>query len=289
MTIEVIPNPEPIGAEVRGIDLSRPYSEAEFAQVRGALDKHGMIFIRNQKVPADNFLEFSSRFGQHEHHLYKNFLHPEHPEILILSNIVENGKPVGLSDAGLYWHTDGAYAPRPHLYTLLHGQEIPTDANGVSLGNTMFVSAVHAFKTLDRAMQDKLRPLVGGHSLAYTHARRKKAGAKSDAGDKVAKEELAAQTDVYHPVVWKHPRSGAECLYVNENSTFGFKGMGESEAMPLIEKLCAHITRPEAVYHHKWQPGDVIVWDNLQSQHKITADFTPQQRRRLHRTTVTGW
>ncbi len=98
--------------------------------------------------------------------------------------------------------------------------------------------------------------------------------------------QRARSPDLYHPIIWPHPRSSRPCLYVNEGTTFGIEGMPADEAMPLIRELCAHITRPEAVYHHHWRVGDLLVWDNYSTQHKVTFDYNPEQRRKMHRTTV---
>ena len=288
MTIRVIPSAQPVGAEIQGLDLGRPIIAAEFAEVQAGLDRHGMICIRGQRISPERFLDFSGRFGAHEKHLFANFLHPEHPEILMLSNIVENGRPIGLADAGQNWHVDGSFNAKPQLYSLLHSQEIPVDEKGAPLGDTSFASTIYAFETLDSATRDLLRPLQALHSLGRQYAKRKAQG-KRGAHDKVTTQQMDIAPDVYHPAVMRHPRTGKECLYVNTNTTFGFKGMPDEEAGPLIDRLVEHITRPEFVYRHKWQPGDIIVWDNFAVQHMVSINFGPQQRRLMHRTTVTGW
>jgi taurine dioxygenase len=288
VTIRVIPNEQPVGAEIRGVDLGQPLDDATLADVRAALDRHGMIYLRGQTVPPSRFLDFSGRFGAHEKHLFTQFLHPEHPEILILSNIVDNGRPVGLADAGQNWHVDGSFAAKPHLYSLLHSQEIPRDEEGRPVGDTLFASSTYGFETLDSALQDKLRGLKALHSLTRQYAKRK-AQAIKGAHDKASNEQMNTAPDVYHPAIMRHPRTGKECLYVNINTTFGFKDMPDEQAIPLIEQLVAHVTRPQFVYAHKWQPGDVLVWDNFQVQHTARIDYKPHQRRLMHRTTVTGW
>jgi hypothetical protein len=98
--------------------------------------------------------------------------------------------------------------------------------------------------------------------------------------------QKARNPDIHHPMAWPHPHSGRECLYVNEGTTFGIRDMAADEAEALLGQLCAHIVRPELVYHHKWRVGDVLVWDNYSTQHKVSFNFGPERRRRMHRATV---
>jgi taurine dioxygenase len=289
VTLRIIPSGQPVGAEVQGVDLERPLTAAAFAQVHAALDRHGVICIRGQQhVPPARFLAFSGRFGAHEQHLFTQFLHPGHPEILILSNIEEDGRPIGLADAGRNWHVDGSFNAKPHLYSLLHAQEIPRREDGSPLGDTLFASTVYAFATLDAPTRELLRGLDALHSLARQYARRREQ-ARVGPHQQATTGQMGTARDVWHPAVLRHPRTDAECLYVNGNTTFGLRGMPEQEASALIDRLVAHITRPGLVYRHRWQPGDILVWDNFQVQHRAEIDYAPSQRRRMHRTTVTGW
>lgn len=284
MSLNVIPNEVPVGAEVVGVDLSRPVDDAVLAGLRGALDEHGMIFLRDQALTPAQYVAFGRRLGTMERHVFDQFLLKDHPEIVVLSNIVENGKAIGVADAGQYWHTDGAFTKRPHIYSVLHSQEIPNDEHGRPLGNTMFVSTVHAFATLPAALQQQLRPLSGLHSLIAQYEKKKSSGIGRHVP--LTPEQKQRTPDLYHPVVWPHPRSGRECLYVNEGTTFGIDGMPESEALPLIRRLCEHVSRPENIYHHSWKVGDVLIWDNYSTQHKVNFNFGPEHRRRMHRMTV---
>ena len=284
MTLNVVPNKEPVGAEVVGLDLASPVDDASLAGLRAALDEHGLIYLRNQAITPAQYVALGRRLGTLERHVFDQFLLKEHPEIVVLSNIVENGKPVGVADAGQYWHTDGAFTRQPHIYSVLHSQEIPTDEHGQALGNTMFVSTVHAFATLPEVLQQRLRPLRGLHSLIAQYEKKKSSGIGRHVP--LTPEQKQRTPDLYHPIVWLHPRSGRECLYVNEGTTFGIEGMPEAEAMPLIRELCAHISRPETVYHHSWRVGDVLIWDNYSTQHKVSFNFGPERRRRMHRMTV---
>src|SRR5262245_20273624 len=176
MPMRVIPNEAPVGAEVAGVDLSRPVDEETFAGLRAALDAHGLIYLRGQALTPAQYVAFGRRLGALERHVFDQFLLAGQPEIVVLSNIVENGKAIGVADAGQYWHTDGAFTPKPHIYSVLHSQEIPTDDEGEALGNTMFVSTTHAFDTLPAALQQRLRPLRGLHSLIAQYEKKKSSG-----------------------------------------------------------------------------------------------------------------
>jgi len=282
--VEIVANREPVGAEIRGLDLRKPVSDSDLATVRGALDEYGLVCLRDQAIEPAEYVAFGRRLGTLERHVFDQFLLKDHPEIVVLSNVVENGKAVGVGDAGLYWHTDGAFTRQPHIYSVLHAQEIPTDESGRALGDTLFASTVHAFAQLPPDRQQLLRGLRGLHSLIQQFAKKQNSGIGRHAP--LTPGQKARTPDLFHPVVWPHPRSGRECLYVNEGTTFGIAGMNDGDAMTLIRELCDHISRPENVYSHSWRVGDVLVWDNYSTQHKVTFNFGPEHRRRMHRMTV---
>lgn len=287
MPLTITPNLAPVGAELSGIDLRSAVAADELAALRAALDRYGMIFLRNQPLSPAQFVAFSALFGTLEAHVFDQFVMKDQPEVLVLSNIVEDGRQVGVADAGQFWHVDGAFNVKPHLYSMLNAKEIPVGADGQPLGDTMFTSTIHAFETLAPAVQAALRPRRGLHSLIRQYEKK----AHSSVGPHVplTPEQRAAKPDRYHPAVWPHPRTGRENLYVNEGTTFGFADMSDDDAEPLLRELFAHIVRPQVIYHHQWQVGDVLVWDNCAVQHKVNFNFGPEHRRRMHRTTVTGW
>ncbi|MGE0798552.1 MAG: TauD/TfdA dioxygenase family protein [Lautropia sp.] len=284
MPFEIVPNPVPVGAELRGLDASRPLADADLAQLRGALDDYGVVYLRDQPLTPDQYVAFGARLGTLRRHVFDQFLLASQPSILVISNIVENGRQIGVADAGQYWHTDGAFEAEPHIYSVLNAQEIPHDDGGKPLGSTMFVSTVHAFATLDDEIRARLRGRRGFHSLIAQYEKKQHTG--KGAHVPLTDEQKARNPDRFHPLVWPHPRSGRECLYVNEGTTFGIEGMPDDEALPLIARLCEHIVRPEVIYHHRWQVGDLLIWDNYSTQHKVNFDYGPQRRRKMHRLTV---
>lgn len=284
MAIEVIPNAAPVGAQIVGLDLRQPPDDQAAALLRTALDDHGMIFIRDQHITPAQYLAFCRRLGELQRHALDQFLLEGQPEILVLSNVVEDGRQLGVADAGQYWHTDGAFSRQPHIYSSLHAQEIPVGEDGGALGDTMFVSTVHAFRTLPAPLQDKLRSLQGTHSLIAQYEKKKNSGIGRHVP--LTDAQKARNPDLLHPLVWRHPRSGKECLYVNEGTTFGIDGMDATQAEELIRMLCDHIVQPGLIHRHHWRVGDILVWDNFSTQHKVSFDFGPQHRRRMHRTTL---
>lgn len=140
MPVTITPNAAPVGAELSGVDLRTPLAPEDLASIRSALDRHGMIVLRNQPLSPAQFVAFSALFGTLEAHVFDQFLLKDQPEVLVLSNITENGRQMGVADAGQFWHVDGAFNAKPHLYSLLNAQEIPLDAGGAPLGDTMFTT-----------------------------------------------------------------------------------------------------------------------------------------------------
>ena len=284
MELQIYPTHTPVGAQISGIDLSEPIDDSTIEKIKSVLDDFGMIYLRNQLITPAQLVAFGRRLGQLEKHVFDQFLLHDYPEIVVLSNIIENGIQIGVSDAGQFWHTDGAFNQSPHIYSMLHSQEIPVDAAGQSLGDTMFVSTVNAFKRLDANMQNQLKGLNGLHSLITQY--KKKMTSKVGKNVPLTNEQKARTPDLYHPVIWVHPRSGKECLYINEGTTFGIQGMDEKNAIELIEQLCDHIKKPEFVYCHKWAVGDILIWDNFSTQHKVNFNFSSAHRRKMHRMSI---
>ena len=270
----------PFGYEILGVDINAGIDDSTRAQIRRAFDSEGVVFMRGQALDTLHHVEFSRRFGDLEIHFLKQFLHPAHPEILVVSNIVENGRPVGQADAGRYWHSDLTYAVTPSRGSVMCAVEIPVSDTGVALGDTCFASAALAYEALDSAMKRRLDGMQAVHRFDARY-RRNAAIVELDG------EQAAAQADVVHPVVLRHPVTGRPGIYVNELFTVRVVGLAEKDSRDLIDELCAHVTRREFVYRHHWQPGDVLMWDNYTVQHLAIGDYGAA-RRRMHKTTLKG-
>jgi taurine dioxygenase len=210
----------------------------------------------------------------------EKYLLPGYPEIFRVSSITENGQRIGGS--GEFWHTDLSYVERPSRGSLLYSIEVPI-RNGVVLGDTEFGSTAAAFEALPQAMKKQLRGLKAVHRFSDIYSKINKG--RSDAAP-LSAEQKARTPDVVHPVVLKHPLSGRESIFVNEGFTSHIIGLPEDESRALLAELYAHCTKPEFIYVHKWQAGDLIMWDNWSTVHRATGGYTPDERRLLHRTTL---
>jgi taurine dioxygenase len=256
-------------AEVNGVDLREQLSEAAFQKILAAWHQFGVLRFRNQQIDGRHLKSFSARFGRLEIHIHKEFLDPEHPEVLLLSNRKRpDGSPIGMAETGRRWHSDLQYAAVPCIASVLFGQQTPTIG-----GDTVFASATAAYDALSEAMKHRLDGLVAIQSYAKT---------TSD-GVKEAREKIVP--DVQHPAVLVHSATGRKALYVSESMTRGFVGMPQDEAEDLLAELVSHLTHPEFVWAQQWKSNDLIIWDNRAVIHRATPyDLT--QTRHMLRTTV---
>lgn len=284
--MEVIGSGKPVGAEVRGVDLAAELDDETIAAIRHAVDTHGMIYFRGQQLPPERQVALSHRFGRVQKHVRQEFALSGYPEIHLISNVKEGERSIGSAYAGDDWHTDLCFMREPLRYAMLHALEVPTDATGRVLGDTHFASTTYAYDTLPA---DLKRAISGRHGIFQYHraqALKQQARAKDHARPDLTAEQKAATPDVTHPIVVTHPISGRKLIYVNRVYTFGIVGMSEEDAQPLLQQLFAHIARPEVVYVHHWQAGDVIMWDNWPTQHQAIGDYRLPQRRLMHRTAM---
>lgn len=279
--ISVVPADAPLGAEIRGVDLSKEIDDETFTEIDRAFAEREVIFFRNQTITPEQHVAFARRFGSLEIHNMRQFTLPEAPEVLVLSNIRdENGNLVGLADAGRTWHTDMSWSERPPRGSLLYAIEIPM-RDGVALGDTLFASARAAYDALSEDMKERIKGLRAVHQL---DSRKRIQDERSRPKASKPKE----QPDVIHPVARTHPVTGKKSIYVNSGECTGIVGMPEEEALPLIEELEAKVLQPEFIYRHKWQPGDLVIWDNCSCQHLAIQDYDLPDRRLMHRVTVNG-
>jgi len=273
----------PLGAEITGIDLGQPTGSATLQEIENVFHDRGVIVFRDQRLTEEQHIAFSRRLGDLEIHVATQYLWPGHPEILTVSNIVENGRNIGLADAGQYWHTDLSYLAHPSRCSLLYAREVPVQ-DGKVLGDTLFASAAHALDTLPAELRTRIE---GKHAIHRYGDRYKKQQAAGGRGA-LAESQLEKVPDVTHPIVRPHPITGRKVLFVNEGFTVEIVGLPQEESEALLRELFAHITRPEALYRHRWRQGDLLMWDNCLAQHKAIRDYELPLRRLMHRTTVSG-
>ena len=278
--MEIAPSGDVIGAEIEGVDLAQPLSEADFARIEAAFDRHAVICFRDQKLSEPKLIEFARRFGEVERIFLTHYAHPEYPEIMLVSNIQENGRDIGHADAGRVWHTDMSYTAKPPRATMLYALEVPVD-NGRVLGDTLFSSAADAHDSLPAEQRERIAKLRAIHQVA---GRRARTGTGQE--DQALRYQQPA---VVHPVVRTHPRTGRKCLYVSKGECEGIEGMPKDEALALIDALADRTVDPRFRYTHRWRAGDLLMWDNCAVQHLASHDYEwPRHRRLMHRITVGG-
>lgn len=269
----------PLGAQVLGLDLAQPLSFGDFQRLHHAhLDHHVLVF-RDQRITPQQQVDFSRRFGPLQIHVLRQFQLPTQAEVLIISNIVENGQPIGLGDAGHFWHSDLSYKEVPSLGSMLHAQELPDEG-----GDTVFANMHLAWESLPAALRHAARGARAEHSYLsqYEELRRRNPWRPA-----LTQAQIDEVKPVTHPVVRVHPETGRRALFVSEHFTTRIVGLPDDESRALLEELFAHSVRPEHLYVHRWQPHDLVFWDNRSLMHLATG-CPPDQRRKLYRTTIEG-
>ena len=269
------------GAEIV-IDLARDIDDETFREIERAFHDNVVVVFRGQQLSNARHVEFSRWFGKLEIHIVEKYLLPGFPEILLISNIRdERGEHIGLADAGFTWHTDTSYRRRPSRCSLLYAKEVP-HRDGRPLGETVFANTIAAYEALPEAMRRRIDGLKAIHRYS---ARRRVADSPRP---KLTQEQLAETPDIPHPIVRTHPYTGRKSLYVTAGECIGIDSMPEDEGVDLVAELDAYCVRPEFLYRHKWQVGDLLMWDNATSMHLAICDYALPQRRLMHRTTVVG-
>jgi taurine dioxygenase len=284
-----------LGAEIRGIDLSQPLDDDTFARLARAFFENEVVFFRNQRITPEQQVAFTRRFGVLEQHVRKEHRLEGYPEILIVSNVVnEQGKAIGVEDAGRFWHSDLSYKREPSLLSALYALEVPVK-DGVVLGQTDFASTTAAYDALPESTKQRLQKLTNVHSYRYYRAKNVAAqkeeqarGARTVQEHNLTPEQLASVPDSEAPIVRTHPVTGRKGLFINEAHTSHVVGLPRAESDALRAELCAHIIKPEFRYEHRWQAGDLLMWDNAAVLHKANFNYDLPLRRLMHRTTVRG-
>lgn len=271
----------PLGAEILDLDLSLPPDRETITAIREAfLASQGVLIFRDQRITPEEHIAFSRQFGPLMIHVLRQYLLPGHPEILIVSNVIENGKPIGLGDAGRYWHSDLSYAPEPSLGSLLHAQELPAQG-----GDTSFANMYAAYEALPAEIKRRIEGRRAAHSYQNSYDRFVDAGSKWR--PPLTDAQKAEVKEVIQPVVRSHPETGRKALFVNESFTSRILDLPEPESRELLDFLFAHSTQERFIYRHRWQHFDLVFWDNRCAIH-LAHGCPPELRRHMHRTTVKG-
>jgi taurine dioxygenase len=278
MEISVSPVHDRFVAEVAGVDLSRPLDDDGFTRIHDAFLEHSTLVFRGQALSNEQHIAFSRRFGKLEIHTAKHWLLPDFPEILVLSNRGEDGT-TPIVNGGAYWHSDMTYRAEPPLGSLLYALEVPPEG-----GDTLYTDMHAAYETLDEETKRRIEDLEAIHRYGDRYLMM---ASEDKERPPLTGEQLAEVPDVVHPVVRTHPETGRKALFVNEGFTVAIAGLAKDESKALLEKLFRHSVQPAHMYRHRWQAGDLVMWDNRCTMHRAT-EYDPRYNRAMHRTTVQG-
>ena len=278
--MKVTPLSPAMGAAVTGINAA-DLDNAGFNALRDALHEHLMLAVRDQALDPAAQTAFTQRFGEIQYHINSEYKLMDQPEVLVLSTKLVNGKNIGIPDAGSDWHSDHAYVDRPTAYTILQSITVPKQG-----GDTEWTSMAAAYDGLDAPMKQKLEGLIGIHSFnRFRNPRMTRPTRHPNPAQYFAER---SPPDAFHPIVRTNPFTGRKALYISPRFTLGIKDMDDSQAQSLLDALFAHIANRDFVYHHKWRPGDLVMWDNRATLHLACGGVKLPEIRHMHRTTVLG-
>ena len=270
-----------LGAEVTGVDLRR-LDDASFERIHQAFLDYQVIVVREQSLTPDVQLAFSRRFGPLEDQLNAHYTVEGYPEVLVLSNDVKDGKPVGLIDGGDFWHSDSSHRERPSMATMLYAVKNPSQG-----GDTEFANMYAAYETLPAALKQRIAGLSGVHAVSKLKNKRVTVSARRPDGKDFYERQKAIPDQVW-PLVRTHPETGRKGLYVSPRFTIGIEGLPEAEADEILDQLFAHQIREEFLYRHRWRDGDLVIWDNRCVIHHATGGYIYPDVRTMYRTVVAG-
>ena len=268
--IETRPIAPALGAEIGGVDLSRPLGDDVIAEIRQALLQYLVVFFRDQDITPEQHLTFARRFSDLVTYPMVKGL-DDYPEIAPVVKLEHE-----TANFGGIWHSDTTYLPVPPLGAILVARELPQKG-----GDTLFANMVMAYDALPDDMKEKLSGLIAINSSAKDHVAKSRQDRQKDMDD--VPEPLSAE----HPAVRTHPETGLKSLYVNRGHTVGFKGMAEDESAPLLEELFEHQTQGKFTCRFQWRPGSIAFWDNRSAQHNPINDYHGHKRV-MHRITLAG-
>lgn len=284
MNFDVVALDGGIGAELRGLDLAEAWDADTVAAVRTAWLEHCVLLFRDQVLDDGQLLAFTRQFGELEFPptkllgLKKKIDQPDEvpPEINVISNVTENGIPIGQLGAGeCAWHTDSAFVEIPPAASILYALEIPPEG-----GNTSFLNMYKAWETLPEDMREEIDDYTAKHDFTYTSAGER----RKDYPEVTDPSQSPGPT---HPLVRTHPETGRKCLYLGRRLNSYINGLSVLESEDLLDRLWLHAMQPRFRYEHVWRQGDVLMWDNRCAMHRREA-FDDNARRVMHRAQLKG-
>jgi taurine dioxygenase len=277
------PSGKILGATVEGLDLAKPLSEKNRTLIFRNLGRYGVLHFPRQSLDAALLKTFSRHFGTLEIHVANIFQEPGNPEVMILSNIVEKGRPIGLADAGQGWHTDMSYSSTVAFANVLYGMQIP-HRDGSPLGATEFANMHAAYDDLPEEVKQRLEHATALHEFnKFWEMMRREKGSTRPA---LTEEQRRQRPAVSHPVFLKHPITERYVLYANPGYTVRINDISEQESKELLEFLFAHQLQPKYRFAHHWAEGDVLMWENIGTLHNAVADYRENEHRLMKRCQV---
>ena len=283
VTMTIQPTGQILGATVTGVDLSRPLRDGDFAAILEALGRHGVLRFPDQWLDSAALRDFSRRFGSIQASVTGKFQDPEVPEVGILSNIVENGEPIGLGDAGQDWHTDMSYRDTMGFVNVLNAHKVPR-RDGRPLGNTVFANMHAAFDALDPELKERLRGMSAVHDFnKFWEGMRRRPGSTRPP---LTPEQRARRPPSVHPIFLTHPITDRKVLYCNPGYAVRIRELDEAESDRVLEMLFEHQLQPRFLHTHVWTEGDLLIWDNIGTLHNAIPDYGPDEHRLMKRCQV---
>ncbi|WP_203009369.1 taurine dioxygenase [Pseudomonas paraversuta] len=273
MSLTITPISSALGAQIDGVDLTRPLSPLQRDAIEQALLEYQVIFFKQQSITPQQQARFAANFGDlHIHPIYPNV--PEQPEVLVLDTAVTDVRDNAV------WHTDVTFLPTPALGAVLSAKQLPAFG-----GDTLWASGIAAFEGLSRPLQVLLDGLTATHDFTKSFPLERFGSTPED----FQRWEQTRKNNppLSHPVIRTHPVSGRKSLFVNEGFTTRINELSEAESEAILKLLFAHSTRPEYTIRWRWQENDVAFWDNRVTQHYAVDDYRPN-RRVMHRATILG-
>ena len=282
--MKVIPSGQALGATIEGLELWQALSYEQLTAVIQALGRYGVLRFPRQTLTGRQLRDFSAQLGDLEINVGSaGYQEPGVPEVMFLSNIVENGRPLGLADAGQGWHTDMSYSRMIAFANVLYGIKIPK-RNGKALGATQFSNMQAACADLPADMKRRLEGKTVLHDFnKFWEMMRREKGSKRPP---LTEAQRKSKPPVSHPVFLRHPLTGKNVLYANPGYAMRINELPEKESDEMLDFLFRHQLKPEYLYTSNWEEGDVLVWEDIGTIHNAVADYGPDEHRFVKRCQV---
>lgn len=280
---KLTPSGQILGATIEGLDLSRALDDAALALITEALGTHGVLRFPQQRLDAAGLRAFGACFGELEINVANAFQEPGIPEVMVLSNILEDGRPIGLADAGQDWHTDMSYSRTVAFANVLYAIKVP-QRDGRSLGATEFSSMHAAYEALPDARRRSLEGMTVLHDFNkfWEMMRREKGSSRPP----LTEAQRRAKPPVSHPIFLNHPLTGRTVLYANPGYAMRINELPQDESDATLAYLFEHQLKAEFRYTFHWQAGDVLLWEDIGTIHRALADYGPDEPRLIKRCQV---